>query len=216
MSGNLQAARGARAVYLLAADGTPIFSTQVPAADNLLNPTAPQVLAHGLAWDVTNSVWRRVRATPGGVLMVAPLSGNIGVDGVVGGAYAYDRDANIAYQGVTPAIYNGTAWDAQRTPAVFKVVALGAATAETTIWTPAASKKFRLMGFLLTCGAASTLTFKDGTGLATIFAARGGLDVPISLPNLGNGILSGAANRVLTVTRGTSCTLDGVVWGTEE
>jgi hypothetical protein len=98
----------------------------------------------------------------------------------------------------------------------FKPVALGAATAETTIWTPTAGKKFRLMGFILTCGAASTLTFKDNTAGTTIFAARGTTDQPISVPNLGNGILSAAANNVLTVTRGTSCTLDGVVWGTEE
>lgn len=103
-----------------------------------------------------------------------------------------------------------------RTPTIFKVVALGAATAETTIWTPASGKKFRLMGFILTCGAASTLTFKDGTGLTTIFAARGATDTPISPTGLGNGILSGAADRLLTVTRGTSCTLDGVVFGTEE
>jgi len=113
-------------------------------------------------------------------------------------------------------LFNGTSLDKQRTPAIFKVVALTAATAETTIWTPGAGKKFRLMGFILTCGAASTLTFKDNTAGTTIFAARGGTDVPVSVPNLGNGILSAAANNVFTVTRGTSCTLDGVVWGTEE
>lgn len=117
-----------------------------------------------------------------------------------------------------PMIFNGATWDRLRTPSVFKVVALGAGTTETTIWTPAAGKRFRLQGFVLTAGAASTLTFKDNTGGTTIFAARGGLDVPIVLgaAQIGNGILSGAINRVLTVTRGTSATLDGVVWGTEE
>jgi hypothetical protein len=113
-------------------------------------------------------------------------------------------------------VFNGTSDDRQRTPAIFKVVALVAGTAETTIWTPTGGKKFRLMGFLLTCGAASTLTFKDNTSGTTIFAARGTTDQPISVPALGNGILSAAANNVLTVTRGTSATLDGVVWGTEE
>ncbi len=111
--------------------------------------------------------------------------------------------------------YNGATWDRLRTPTVFKVVALSAATAETTIWTPTTGKKFRLMGFVLTPGAASTLTFKDNTAGSTIFAARGTTDQAISL-DLGNGILSGAINRVLTVTRGTSATLDGVVWGVEE
>jgi hypothetical protein len=112
--------------------------------------------------------------------------------------------------------FTGSVWVRRRTPTVFKVVALGAATAETTIWTPAAGKKFRLMGFLLTPGAGSTLTFKDNTGGTTIFAARGATDTPITPSGLGNGILSAAADNVLTVTRGTSCTLDGVVWGCEE
>lgn len=112
-------------------------------------------------------------------------------------------------------LYNGATWDRARTPTVFKVVALSAATAETTIWTPATGKKFRLMGFILTPGAASTLTFKDNTGGTTVFAARGTTDQPVVV-NIGNGILSGAVNRVLTVTRGTSATLDGVVFGTEE
>ena len=112
--------------------------------------------------------------------------------------------------------YNGTNHDILRVPTIFKTVSLSAATAETTIWTPATSKKFRLMGFILTVGAASTLTFKDNTAGTTIFIARGTTDQPIVVPYMGNGILSAAANNVLTVTRGTSATLDGVVWGTEE
>lgn len=111
---------------------------------------------------------------------------------------------------------NGLTVDVLRTATVFKVVTLAAGTAETTIWIPAAGKKFRLMGFLLTPGAATTLTFKDNTGGTTIFAARGNTDQPITTPPFGNGILSATINNVLTVTRGTSATLDGVVWGTEE
>ena len=106
-------------------------------------------------------------------------------------------------------------WDRLRTPKVFTPVALTAATAETTIWTPTSGKKFRLMGFILTPGAASTLTFKDNTSGTTIFVARGATDTPIVV-NLGNGILSSAINQPLTVTRGTSATLDGCCWGTEE
>jgi len=112
-------------------------------------------------------------------------------------------------------VYNGATWDRQRTPLVFKPIDLAAATAEATIWTPTTGKKFRLMGFILTVGAASTLTFKDNTGGTTIFIARGGTDTPLAI-NLGNGILSGAINRLLTVTRGTSATLTGTVYGTEE
>ncbi len=114
--------------------------------------------------------------------------------------------------------FNGATWDRTRTPTVYKTVSLTAGTTETTIWTPASGKKFRLMGFILTPGAATTLTFKDNTAGTTIFVTRGTTDTPIVVPSgaLGNGIKSGAADRVLTVTRGTSATLDGVVFGTEE
>src|SRR5690348_2833412 len=65
--------------------------------------------------------------------------------------------------------YNGATWDRLRAPNTFKTVALTAATTETTIWTPASGKKFRLMGFILTPGAATSLTFKDNTSGTTIF-----------------------------------------------
>lgn len=112
--------------------------------------------------------------------------------------------------------YTGTELIPIRTPTTFKVIDLGAGTTETTIWTPTTGKKFRLMGFLLTCGAASKLTFKDNTAGSTIFAAEVAAGVPCTPSGLGNGILSAAINNVLTVTRGTSGTLVGVVWGTEE
>jgi hypothetical protein len=113
--------------------------------------------------------------------------------------------------------YNGINWDRVRVANVFKPVSLGAGTAETTIWTPAAGKKFRLMGFVLTTDVASTLTFKDNTGGTTIFTSRGGVNTPVVLtPANSNGILSAAANNVLTVTRGTSAALDGTLYGCEE
>lgn len=111
--------------------------------------------------------------------------------------------------------WNGETLVPLRTATVFKTVDLGAGTTETTIWTPATGKRFRLLGFVLTCGAASKLTFKDNTAGTTIFVAEVAAGVPLVV-NLGNGILSAAANNVLTVTRGTSGTLVGVVWGVEE
>lgn len=102
----------------------------------------------------------------------------------------------------------------QRTPTVFKSFDLAAATAETTLWTPAAGKKFRLMGMIITAGAATTLLFKDGTAGTNIFrVGAGATPVPI---DIGNGILSALANNNLTVTRSVSATLMGTVWGTEE
>lgn len=155
--------------------------------------------------------------TKSGQALIAALKAESAGDTSSGVARMYDPQGNAVLLGIGPYKYIGANnWDRERTPNVFKVVALAAATAETTIWTPTSGKKFRLMGFILTCGAASTLTFKDNTTGTTIFAARGATDTPISPAAMGNGILSAAANNVLTVTRGTSCTLDGVVWGTEE
>jgi hypothetical protein len=130
-------------------------------------------------------------------------------------AIATSATANKIQVRTHPFIFNGTTWDRLRTPNTFKPLDVSAATAEATIWTPAAGKKFRLMGFILATGVASTLTFKDNTGGTTIFVARAAADTPLVV-NLGNGILSGAADRVLTVTRGTSATLVGTVFGTEE
>jgi hypothetical protein len=156
--------------------------------------------------------------TSGRVVVAAGNStGSFGNDNVLTNPTGLlDQNEAHKHLAIASFLYNGVGWDRRRAPNVFKVVALGAATAEATIWTPTTGKKFRLMGFLLTCGAASTLTFKDNTAGTTIFVARGTTDTPIMAAGMGNGILSAAANNVLTVTRGTSCTLDGVVWGTEE
>jgi hypothetical protein len=104
--------------------------------------------------------------------------------------------------------------DRLRTPIVFKPLNLGAATAETTVWTPTSGKKFRLMRLVLTAGAATTLTFNDGTGGTLIFTLGAGATA--IFVDLGNGILSAAANNLLTVIRSVSATLIGTLMGTEE
>ena len=113
-----------------------------------------------------------------------------------------------------PLVYNGATWDRGRTPNRFTVVNLSAATAETTLWTPAAGKKFRIMGFTLTAGGACELSFKDGTGGTTVLFYAAGLD-PLTV-DLRNGLLSAAANNLLTVVRSVSVTLKGTIYGTEE
>jgi hypothetical protein len=58
---------------------------------------------------------------------------------------------------------------------------------------------------------------KDNTAGTTIFVVpKGPLDTPVPLPPLGNGILSAAANNVLTATGAATATLSGTIWGTEE
>ena len=105
-------------------------------------------------------------------------------------------------------LFNGTTWDRTRVGTKLTAVSLGAGTAETTILTPTSGKRFRWTKALLTAGAGTLWTFKDNTAGTTIFTITVGTNTPISI-DLGNGFESGAINRVLTITRGTSGTLDG-------
>ena len=117
-----------------------------------------------------------------------------------------------------PVVWNGAVVTRERSPNIFKTFSALSVAAETAIWTPAAGKKFRLMGYQLSTGTvAGNVILKDGTGLATI------LNIPFATatdsqtaPPIGNGILSGAINRVLTATGVVTQTLSGYVFGCEE
>src|SRR5271166_7180262 len=104
--------------------------------------------------------------------------------------------AQLAYAHL---VFNGTTWDRLRTPVIFKALNGVVITSETTIWTPAAGKKFRLMGGVLSVGvAAGNVVLKDNTGGTTILIIpAGALNTPFPLLGMGNGILSAAANNVL-------------------
>lgn len=113
-------------------------------------------------------------------------------------------------------LYNGATWDLARSPHVFKT-GVASALGNTTIWTPAAGKKFRLMAYSIELTGDATLaaagldeiTLTDsgvaiGQGVsARIPAASAGVlgNVPLSggMRQLGNGYLSAAANNVLQV-----------------
>lgn len=125
-----------------------------------------------------------------------------------------DFEENAAYL----ALFNGLTWDRQRTPLVFVTLNAVAITGETTIWTPAAGKKFRLMGYVLETGTiGGNVLLKDNTAGSTIhivpFGAANGV---ITSPPMGNGQLSAAANNVLTATGTATQTLSGTIFGTEE
>jgi hypothetical protein len=113
-------------------------------------------------------------------------------------------------------VFVGSGWDRLRDANVFKTVNLAAATAETALWTPAAGKKFRLVGLVLTVGGAADCQFNDGAGGSTVFLLSATAAQVFVLERLGNGLVSGAANRALTVVRSTAVTLKGTLWGTEE
>jgi len=134
-------------------------------------------------------------------------------------------------------VFNGFAgtWERLRTPTIFKTSNVFAGGA-TTIWTPAAGKKFRLMGYRMSlpgdaaCAAIQTLDLelRDGGAVITL---RDAVQVPAAAgatPSLyvspwvllpGNGYLSSAANNVLAVNLGFAFTVSALrvtAVGTEE
>lgn len=128
--------------------------------------------------------------------------------------------ADALPSGAVPSLLwdGATGYFVARTPAVYKTLSAVVITSETTIWTPAAGKKFRLMGICVTQGVATgAVTLKDNTAGTTILIVPQntiGVYECIQLP--GNGILSATAANVLTATGASTETLTGFVYGTEE
>jgi hypothetical protein len=128
--------------------------------------------------------------------------------------------------------WNGASFDRIRIANVFKTVVATEAGA-TALWTPAAGKSFRLMGY--TISVAGTLA---ATGVQTLQLLDGATAIKNHLANvietttvsisggdtqigadLGQGELSAAANNVLSINLGSAMATGGVAvnaWGTEE
>ena len=119
-------------------------------------------------------------------------------------------------------LFNGGSFDRQRTPSKFipiKNVSVTAGTAA-SIWTPAGSKKFHLMGFAVSLSVAGYIMFEDGAAGASAeflrtpsMAAGQGMT---SMGNMGNGYASTAANNVLMMDVSASGNINGFLIGTEE
>jgi len=113
-----------------------------------------------------------------------------------------------------------------RTPSVFKTVA-ASLIGSTALWTPAAGKKFRIMGFkcfipsTATTAGGSTITLKDGAATVFTLAVLGTTTqiVNYQQTDMVNGYLSAAANNVLNIDLSAALTAGAVVvdvWGAEE
>lgn len=124
-------------------------------------------------------------------------------------------------------------YEQQRTPDTFKQLALTAASGQAGIWEPAAGKKFRLMGGVITIAKGSTaagaisIGLQDGAaGAQVVFIALSGAAllatpdvncIPFTIPF--NGYLSTTADNWLYLNNSAAFTAGGVsvaVWGTEE
>jgi hypothetical protein len=114
--------------------------------------------------------------------------------------------------------FNGQALSAVRTPTVVANLNAVGIAAETTIWTPAAGRRFRLMGYQLTSGVVGgNVLLKDNTaGTTKLILPFGAAAQTLFGPPMGNGILSIAPGNVLTATGAATQTLSGYLLGTEE
>jgi hypothetical protein len=103
------------------------------------------------------------------------------------------------------------------TPTKFVDMAAIAITTIATVWTPASNKKFRLMGGSFSVNAACSVLFEDNAHPGTVIRTpKLAADTPYAF-DLGNGILSAAANNVLKATASTgTVTITGHLYGTEE
>lgn len=86
------------------------------------------------------------------------------------------------------------------------------------VWTPAAGKKFRVLGLAVGASAAGRYALVEGAGNALVLPLRLPANQSVFLQIQANGILSAAANNVLKVRNnsGGGADLDWCVWGMEE
>jgi hypothetical protein len=116
-----------------------------------------------------------------------------------------------------PVVWNGQILTRARSPGKFiNVNGLSIAT-ETTVWTPASGRRFRLMGYNLTGTGAQNIVLKDNTAGTTIMVIPGVTAGQLNFcPSIGNGIISAAPNNVLTANAGGANAISGYFFGTEE
>jgi hypothetical protein len=148
-----------------------------------------------------------------------PVSGTVTADTELAAAAARaDALANPTVPTVGAALsgFNGASWDRLRTPTKFVALAAVAIGSIATVWTPAGGKKFRLMGGSISVSAAVSILFEDNAAGTTIIQLPKLLaDTPYNF-DLGNGVLSGAADRVLKATSSAAASATGYLYGCEE
>lgn len=166
----------------------------------------------------TTVITAELSVAPPPVMPVASLSGNGLAVGVGNGMNSASDNIGAAYTLLPSAAvgmrFNGSTFDRLRHPTTFKTVT-ATASGSTALWTPTSGKKFRLMRYRVEVTNSATaaspgdmdIIFKDAS---TSMAAAHSVSIPSSAAggigswdsgwiDLGNGILSAAANNVLNV-----------------
>ena len=216
--------------FELTVDVSSIFSAALfPQAGNFMVPG--QRTPNVGNFSGSSNAWALMTTPSIGAVADADAVSNANMVSGIGGSTS--APVNAAFQ-IFNHLFNGASWDRQRTPAIFKTVQ-ATATGSTALWTPTAGKKFRLMKYCimvtgnatLAAGAVLTVSLLDAAGqigqqidtfipTATFSVAEDYISPWI---DLGNGILSGAANNVLNVNLSAALTAGNVrviACGTEE
>jgi hypothetical protein len=154
-------------------------------------------------------------ATAGTGQLVTTLKTSLGQEplaSVTGDAHSGAQILGVGSWGYT----GSSQWDRVRMANVFKTGAFASGATPGTVWTPAAGKKFRLLGAIVMVNSTSvqSLELKDGAGGTTIAHLYVMGHGPILL-DWGQGKLSSTANNVLEVVYpAIECRI--LAWGTEE
>lgn len=169
--------------------------------------TAPSVVASGDRVDA----WFAVNGA-------AVISGVGTATDVVTGAAAVAIPSSNAFAVLAAGQHgwDGAAYPRLRAANVFKPQDALSVASEATWWTPASGKKVRLMGGVFTGSVVGNYVIRDNTAGTTIAVIPVGVAGAAVTFTLGNGILSAAANNVLTVDGPPASTASGILFGTEE
>lgn len=164
-----------------------------------------------------------VTVTANGTALAAPER-IVDVASIAGNLLAAPAD-NLALAQAMPTLQLGQAgtgiYVVERVANVIKNVPGTTITAGTpvSVWTPAAGKKFRILGYHLGTSVAASVIFKDGTSGAAPEAFRTAIQAANGAPPsppLGNGYLSSAANNQLWLDVTATGAVHGFVVGVEE
>lgn len=167
--------------------------------------------------------WDRVRSINTGQLRTT-LYNSVGTEPIISQNLNNNDalNAGSALLGVAPFSmgFAGTTWDRVRVGKVYRYIEFLNLTngSATTVWTPAAGRKFRLMGISIQSTQANNVHLRDGAG-GTVFSTFRFTSSEAHLTfDFGNGYLSSTANNVLEILNNTTVTASFWVtaWGTEE
>jgi hypothetical protein len=188
--------------------------------DDMANPTAPTE-GSGLTVDLISDTAGAARLKLSvGSNTIAGATNVGGYQGVathqVGSTFTNGHPTVLA--GVDDGTGHVAAMTKPRTPTKFVTLSAVDISSEATVWAPASGKKFRLLGYVITQGTLTgNVTLKDNTAGTTILVIPAHtVGIAQVSPPLGDGILSAAANNVLTATGVNTETISGYIFGVEE